>query len=224
MSHFFVNPDSAEGWKTGLARPEHWRQGYSAHSLAYTWHSVDGFPLSVVDAFRESELGTLEFVAGVPEYKVALPGGDTASQTDLFVLGRTSSEETVVIAVEGKAREPFGDSTVAEWRDGGSVGKEDRLKFLRRVLDLRDNEVLESQRYQLLHRAASPLIEAERLNAVHAVMLVHSFGGDNMWFDDFASFAELLGARPRIGSISRATRAPGSLYVGWVSDPHPVVV
>jgi hypothetical protein len=69
MSRFFVSPDSPEGWKEGLAKPTHWKPGHSAQSLAYTWHPADGF------------------------HKVALPGGRTASQTDLVVLARTSAQD-----------------------------------------------------------------------------------------------------------------------------------
>lgn len=223
MSRFFVSSGSPEAWAEGLARPEHWKPGYSAHSLAYTWHPADGFPASVDAAFAASELGALEFVAGMPEYKVALPGGATASQTDLFVLARTGSGEKVAIGVEGKAREPFGDNTVADWRTGGSVGKTERLGFLLRILGLDDSDDLGAQRYQLLHRTASPLIEAARLNALHAVMLVHSFGGDSKWFDEYASFVSLLGASPAVNRISRAPHAQRSLYVGWVTDAHPEV-
>ncbi len=221
MSRFFVNPDSAEGWAGGLARPEHWKPGFSAHSLAHTWHRVDGFPPSVEAAFEQSELGVLEFIAGIPEYKVALPGGDTASQTDLFVLARTRDGHTVAIAVEGKALEPFGDNTVSDWRMGASPGKQERLQYLLRVLGLRDEESARGQRYQLLHRTASALIEGGRLNAQHAAVLVHSFGGANKWFHEFASFAALFEAEAEIDSVRRAGKAPRSPFFGWVSDPHP---
>jgi hypothetical protein len=172
-------------------------------------------------AFAESDLGELEFLAGIPEYKVALPGGNTASQTDLFVLARTQQSEPVVIAVEGKAREPFGDSVVADWRADGSPDRETRLRFLLQVLELADDDALGAYRYQLLHRTASPLIEARRLNASHAVMLVHSFGGHNMWFDEYRQFASAIGADVGIDRIARATRPKDSLFVGWVSDSHP---
>jgi hypothetical protein len=223
VSRFFVSPDSADGWAVGLSRPDHWKPRYSAHSLAHTWHGADGFPPTVAAAFAASDLGGLEFIVGIPEYKVALPGGETASQTDLFVLARTGFGDTVAIAVEGKAREAFGDNTVAEWRTGGSEGKQMRLAYLLAVLGLDDDDVVGAQRYQLLHRTASPLIEAARLNATHAVMLVHSFGGENRHFDEFASFAAILGADPEVGAISRATKTERSLYLGWISAEHPEV-
>jgi hypothetical protein len=225
MSRFFVSPDSAEGWKEGLASPSHWRQGYSAHSLAHAWHPVDGFPPRVATAFAMSELGALEFVAGIPEYKVALPGGNTASQTDLFVLARTSEGEKVAIAVEGKAEEAFGDGTVSEWRRDASEGKKSRLKHLLAVLDLPDDEAIASLRYQLFHRTASALMEAERLQATNAVMLVHSFSPTRRWREEFDAFAATLGARVGPSGVSAAGERFGrTLYLGWVTDDHPELV
>ena len=227
MSRFFVGPDAPESWAKGLAKPGHWRRGFSAHSLAYAWHPADGFPPRVASACEREATGTLtglELVAGIPEYKVALPGGNTASQTDLFVLARSGRGETVAIAVEGKAREPFGDKTVEEWRVGASPGKGQRLAFLLRVLGLSDDESLSGARYQLLHRTASALIEAERLNADHAVMLVHAFGEQpDENFEAFRSFAALLGADAGRCLVARADRAPRSLFLGWVEEPHPDV-
>jgi hypothetical protein len=224
MSRFFVSPDSPEGWQAGLAKKSHWKPRYSAHSLAHAWHPADGFPASVARAFEQSELGPLEFLVGIPEYKVALPGGRAASQTDLFVLARTQNHKTVAIAVEGKAREPFGDNTVADWSRDASRGKKKRLEFLRKVLELNEEVDLGKTRYQLLHRAASPLIEKERLNAHHAVMLVHSFrepDAESLWFDEFANFAGLLGADVRPNAVVPAAKPKRSLFLGWISDPHP---
>jgi len=48
-------------------------------------------------------------------------------------------------------------------------------------------------RYQLLHRIASAVIEAERFDARLAGMIVHSFSTRATWFDEFSSFVRLLG-------------------------------
>jgi hypothetical protein len=224
MSRFFISPDSPESWKAGLAKESHWKARHSAHSLAYSWHLANGWPESVARVLAASDLGPLEFIVGIPEYKVALPGGETASQTDLFVLARTARGETVAMAVEGKAREEFGDKTVADWRLGASVGKQERLRFLKRVLGISDDAALDETRYQLLHRTASPMIEAERLHADHAVMLVHSFHEPHeepKWFAEYARFARLLGADPEPDALVPAPKALTSLYLGWVSDLHP---
>jgi hypothetical protein len=125
----------------------------------------------------------------VPEHEVPLNGGSTASQTDLFVLAH-GPDGLVAIAVEGKAKEPFGDQTVSEWRATQTNGRRDRLAQILELLELDDDERLSPIRYQLLHRTASAVIEARRFGARHAVMLVHSFPDGEDWFEDFAAFAD----------------------------------
>jgi hypothetical protein len=66
----------------------------------------------VASALSAAGLGDLEFLVGLPEHSTPLPGGRTASQTDLFVLARRGTGSLVAIAVEGKALEPFGEHTV----------------------------------------------------------------------------------------------------------------
>ena len=71
-------------------------------------------------------------------------------------------------------------------------------------------------RYQLLHRAASALIEAKRFGAPHAVMLVHSFSPSNLWLDDFAECCKVFKsscAADRLASTTAANRI--ALHLGW---------
>jgi hypothetical protein len=165
-----------EDWKSYLADKEkHWRTGYSAKSLANCWESADGFPPEVALAFHDAAdpvFQNLEPVLAIPEFKVALLGGGRPSQNDIFVLARSPCG-VVCIMVEGKVHESFGP-TLDAWRIGASLGKKHRLKFLVRVLGLQV-QPNGSIRYQLLHRAASALLEAKRFHAVAAVMLFHSF-------------------------------------------------
>lgn len=229
MAKIFVPATDAEAWKQFLAQPEkQWRTGYSARTLAHCWQAADGFPPSVAAAFENSphpELHGMEMLLGLPEHKVALPGGRRASQTDLFVLARGRGGLTT-IAVEGKVREPFGE-LVGEWiapqpsptpgeadREP-SEGRRERLSFLCAKLGLDEGSV-SSLRYQLLHRTVSALLEAERFSASQAVMLVHAFGGNDDSFRDFVAFARLLGAEGARGTVAKArsgTTTP--LYLGW---------
>jgi len=77
---------------------------------------------------------------------------------------------------------------------------------------------IDSIRYQLLHRTASALLEADRFCAKHALMLVHSFSQEHQWFEDYAAFVSLYGqtAQPEsivyVGEISNK-----QLYLGWVT-------
>jgi hypothetical protein len=176
----------------------------------------------VLDRSGYTDLEGLDLLVGIPEYRVALPGGERASQTDLFVLARAAAGTLVAMAVEGKAEESFG-RTIAAWRKDESEGKRERLRFLINVLDLVDDDRLQQARYQLLHGTASAVIEADRLHAGAAVMLVHSFSPSRRWLPDFAYFASLLrvadAKHDRVYGAGERRGRP--LYVGWISDDHP---
>jgi hypothetical protein len=184
-------------------------------TLARSWEAASGFPDEVREMFRSS--GNSQFLAIeplliIPEYQVPLPGGRRASQTDVFVVAR-SSAGLVTIAVEGKVDETFGP-TIAERRTEESEGVSTRITFLLQCLGLTD--VPDSIRYQLLHRAASAIVAAQQYFASHAVMLVHSFSWSDRWFDDFAAFAKLFNRTPRIGELVTLSSCSGiELHVGW---------
>jgi len=75
----------------------------------------------------------------------------------------------------------------------------------------------DSIRYQLLHRAASAVIEAKRFGARHAVMLIHSFSEDDSWFGDFAAFANLFALTAAPNQLLSTTLRNGlPLYLAWV--------
>jgi ammonia channel protein AmtB len=68
-----------------------------------------------------------------------------------------------------------------------------------------------------LHRTASALIEAKKFNAPNALMLVHSFSKDNMWFDDYCKFLALFGVKGVVGSLVLGKNIDDvDLYFGWV--------
>ena len=72
-------------------------------------------------------------------------------------------------------------------------------------------------RYQLLHRTASALIEAERFGAEHAVMLVHSFSQTSEWFHDYAAFVTLLGGKSAENIVTSVGSCAGiQLHLAWV--------
>ncbi len=216
MSIVFVPAESAESWKVFLAQPDRqWKTGFSARSLAYAWQSADSFPAEVAAVLgAPSAFPGIEALLAIPELKVDLPRGARASQTDLWVLARWQ-ETLVSIAVEGKVAEQLGP-TVSEWLAEASSGKGDRLRFLLELLQLRSEAVM-ATRYQLLHRAASAIIQAQRFTASEAVLLVHSFSPEDAWFDDFASFAALLGTAANVDELFRVGDKGGvHFHVAWV--------
>lgn len=214
----FLHPlNGPEEWRQLLAKPDrHWKTGYSAKALAYCWQEAEGFPFEVSQMFLGSGINVfrdIEILLAVPEYKVPLPGGLRASQSDIFLLAKGSGQ-LVSIVVEGKVSERFGD-TIAEWKAQPGNGKEIRLNYLCSLLEL-DIERVDRARYQLLHRTASALIEAKRFNAPNALMLVHSFSRVNEWFEDYQQFLALFGARGGIDSLVFAKNIDGvNLYFGW---------
>lgn len=192
-------------------------------ALADSWERADQWPAAVRSALEKSSaFGPLELILALPEHETPLPGGRRPSQTDLLVLARRPGGGNVAIAVEGKAEESFGDSTVAEWRTDASPGKVKRLAFLLEALGLEESEAVTSVRYQLLHRTAAAVIEARRFGAGQALMLVHSFSATRSWFDDYAQFAAVLGVEAGEGGITDELELGDvRLSLGWVSDSPP---
>jgi hypothetical protein len=184
-------------------------------ATAKAWHRADGFPPDVADMFRKSDVfSDIEPLLVLPEHQVPLPGGSRPSQSDVWVLARTG-KDLVSISVEGKVSEAFGP-TVAEWRKDESDGKSTRLSFLCEQIGLHtpcDGQL----RYQLLHRTASAVIEAQRFAAKHAILLVHSFSGADSGFDDYAYFIEQLGGTASHGELVSIGQVDGiELHAGWV--------
>ena len=212
MGKIYVPTTGVDDWKRLLADPEkHWKKGFSARSLAYCWEETKDLPSGVRKVFDQSEfdeLTGLEVLIAIPEHKVPLPGGSRPSQNDVWVLAR-GAKDLVSIAVEGKVLEEFGPTL--RKRKGGAKRLECLLDLLE--LDAPPDDI----RYQLIHRTASAIIEAHRFNAANAVMLVHSFSQEDMWFDDYNNFVGLFSSTGLPNSItSVGQRAGVSLYFGWV--------
>ena len=214
---FYTPTNGPTAWQALLGDPaKHWKTGRSARTLAYCWESAKGFPPEVSAVLNTSvydELHDLQFVAGFPEHEVSLPGGRRPSQTDVFVLA-TGSDGLVSIAIEGKVDESF-DKTVVDWLGSDpSPGKRKRLAYLCELLGITTEGAL-ALRYQLLHRTASAIIEADRFKAEPAVMLVHSWALNLEGFADYSAFVTALGGSPEVDSVTRVTTV-NDLFVGFI--------
>lgn len=210
-------PSAGPGdWKALLADPEkHWARGYSARTLAHCWEDTQGFPPEV-----ETVLGQTHSLKGIhpllifPEWKVPLPGGSTSSQNDVWILAKCDSD-LVSIAVEGKVEEPF-DKVVGEWKAQASKGKLKRLSYIAKILGLSE-PIPDNIFYQLLHRTASAVIEAERFGTAQAVMLVHSFSTSNRWFEEYKAFVGLFGVIAEVGRLATVCAKDNMpLHLAWV--------
>ncbi|USU03883.1 hypothetical protein NF699_12495 [Sphingomonadaceae bacterium OTU29LAMAA1] len=214
MSRVYVPSSGPDSWRQFLAKPDlHWVTGYSARTVAHAWEAADGFPPEVGQILAEA-FGSTELLLAVPEHKTALPGGRRESQSDVFALGRHAAG-VVACTIEGKVEEPFGP-TVGEWMRDASPGKQERLAYVCDLLGIA--HCPPDVHYQLLHRTASALIEAERFCATDAAMLVHSFSPQRRWFEAYERFTELLmPGCPAAEPVVTTTPAGRRLVLGWAS-------
>ncbi|HWF00848.1 MAG TPA: hypothetical protein VG248_13690 [Caulobacteraceae bacterium] len=212
MTLVYLPSPGPNAWQQFLADPDlQWKDGYSAKTLARSWEAANGLPPEIEAALGPA-IGPSKLLLALPEHKVPLPGGRRASQCDVFALVR-GVPGLVAVAVEGKVDEDFGP-TVAEWRLSDTDGRRERLEFIRGKLGLAA-PVGGELRYQLLHRAVSAVIEAERFSAVAAGMVVHSFSERLAHFDDFARFVRAMG-----GGDSVEPGAPLTIHISGERPLH----
>lgn len=236
MAHFFgmVKLAGPDAWKS-IAGEDKWRATRSAYELAYSWHGARGIPPKIREIFDASghrELQELKLEIGFVEKPVFLDTPIGPSMTDIMGYARNSALEPVILAVEGKATEPFG-LPIHAWLRGDvptpltdapvrpTRGK--RLEFLAGRLGLAVD--IESKlQYQLLHRTVSGVLEATLAGASTAVLLVHSFAQDDQanW-DAYSEFVQALGAGvPAKDAVSGPIALPSvagmKLFALWHSD------
>ena len=76
-------------------------------------------------------------------------------------------------------------------------------------------------RYQLLHRTAAAVFDAQRFAAPHALMLIHSFSEQDAWLDDYTRrslHGWVPAARMRTPRVRIGPRAGATLYLRWIRD------
>ena len=220
MSHFYIPTSGIDDWRRFLADPKkHWRMGFSARTLAYAWESAKGFPPEIQALFANSgnpAFQSIELLLAIPEHKVLMPPyGGHPSQNDLFALAKDQAGDLIALTVEGKVSESFAQK-LAQWNSKKSPGKDKRLAFIQETLGLIGKLPL-TIRYQLLHRTASAIIEARRFNARSAVMMVHSFSQNDLWFEDYQTFMELFGiTAATVGKLYLLAEIQGvKVFSGW---------
>jgi len=211
MVCILVPTRSTADWRALLAAPDRqWRAGYSAMAAAQSWEAAQGLPPEIAALLGDNAQAL--FV--MPEHKVALPGRGRDSQCDIFALVR-SGGDTLAVSVEAKVDEPFGP-TVGEWLTNASEGKRTRLSALCDMLGCA--EPPDHLRYQLFHRTAAAIIEAERMKTDKAAMIVQSFSQCHRWFEDFSAFSSFLGIEARRNqALDHRLPSGRPLILGWAT-------
>ncbi|MBK8139512.1 MAG: hypothetical protein IPK52_27495, partial [Chloroflexi bacterium] len=185
MARIYVPATSPDDWQRFLKDPaKHWRMGYSARTLAHSWHNAIDWPAEVQQLFAdgpELSLRDTKPLLIIPEKITPVAGTGEPPHSDVFVLAKAADGQLVSITVEGKVDEPFGNGnqTVSAWKNEGNVAnRRVRLDHLLDKIQLVESRA-DSVAYQLIQRTASAVIEAETFNARYAVMLVHSFSPEH---------------------------------------------
>jgi len=72
-------------------------------------------------------------------------------------------------------------------------------------------------RYPLLHRTASATIEAQRFKVRSAVLIVHSFSQNDLWFEDLQTFVAMFGVTAAtVGRLHLPIEIQGlKVFSGW---------
>ena len=223
MSQILVPTTGLESWKARLADPvKQWQRGFSAFETAVSWELASrtkrGLPITVAEVLdKEEELRGSEVLFALPEHKVPLRGRGKSSQNDVWVLLRASDGQLISMAVEAKVDEEFGD-TLESW-DTDSPNKQERLRYLHELLKC-ETSLPPVVRYQLVHRTASALIEAGRIGATYAVMMVQSFRENSPSKADYAAFANCFNVIGSVSAITQLTQHTNpKLYLGWATSP-----
>lgn len=223
MNRTYVPGAGLADWRARLADPEkHWKRGASAFEAAVSWEVATATPrglpgeiaaiLDQVDMLRGAAL-----LFAFPEHKVPLPGGSRPSQTDVWALLKGPTG-LISMAVEAKAEESFGE-TIAMWLKEETKGKRERLDYLSETLKA-PARFPDSIRYQLLHRAASAILEARRVGASSAVMMVQSFRALSPSAMDYLAFGEALGVKLAPEKLVRIkAHTDPVLFLGWATSP-----
>ena len=224
MSQLFFGPDG-----TPLSKPEevicflgkrdkHWNKDRSAYQAAYSWFTAGGLPDPIQNILAtDSTFNGATLQKAIFEKKTRLDTYGRDSQTDIVAIIKTSSG-LAVVGVEAKVDETFGPR-VHEWNDY-TPGKLRRLVGLLDRLGVRSGRI-GSLRYQLFHRTAAAVIEAEQNNAPDAAMVVQSFDKGRAGFTDFRDFAEVFGTPiSQPGELSQPKKIGSvTIRLGWTENP-----
>lgn len=159
----------------------HWKDNRSAKELAKCWFRTGTAqaPLELRTLLNRTFDAEIFFEEAVPECTVELDDFEGETRNCDLVVVCQAGLQRIVISVEAKADEPFGESTAGEYYDkkqgsGSNVPK--RIEQLSNALFGRvPDEQIRGLRYQLVHSAAASLIAAQRHHAEIAVLLVHEF-------------------------------------------------
>jgi len=156
----------------------HWVDGRSSKDTALYW--LQGTPKEFTDILKKFnltfELCSPELVTKIDRYQ-----GNSRNH-DLLILAKNSNSERVVISIESKVDESFGNTIGSKLRvieklkqKGTPTNVDKRIEILKRAIFPNVyQDIFESIRYQLLTAIAGTLSEAKKQEAKKAIFIVQN--------------------------------------------------
>jgi len=176
--------NNVEEWeiKAPPAHECHWKDGRSAKELAKYWINSQPSVPKQIDTLLQSNSLTAGFRlhSAVAEKKTSFDdfrGG--VRNHDLLLSGKTTNAN-IVVGIEAKVDEPFGDTIVAQQleivKTKPASNTTKRVNILSQAFWGKEpDEQTKNLRYQLLTSLAGTIAEAKEQNATTAILLVHEF-------------------------------------------------
>ncbi|MFJ7825461.1 DUF6946 family protein [Psychrobacillus sp. NPDC096623] len=159
------------------ARKEfHWKKGRSAFELAHVWFEGEEVKVPIVlqNLLNSSkELHSIKLHTAFAEVETKLDNYGKGRVHDLLIRG-TLNEQPVLISIEAKADETFGE-IIGKCIEQSSETSKLPIRIKLMASALLEERVIYDLRYQLLHGVAGTLIEAQKQGASVAIFIVHQF-------------------------------------------------
>ena len=166
-------------------RDKHWKDGRSAKENARAWIDASlGLQPDIAQILAACRgIGPLRQWRAEPEARIAIDGFPGQPPNIDLLLVAEDDHGPVVIAIEAKADETFGNTLANQYRRAQARASENpRSMAVARIEDLLDRFALDIEqrqvpqlRYQLLTATAAVLAEADRRSSERAVLIVHEF-------------------------------------------------
>lgn len=222
MNRLHIATRGIGSWRERLASPDRqWKRCFSAFETAVSWEHAarkdSGLPAPIEKLFRESGYSEPLLVFAVAEHKVDLASEGADSQSDVWAVVKTSAG-MLSLTVEAKAKEAFGNENLEHWLVAGksedsTINRQKRWEYIRSHLPKSDSFL--AIRYQMLHRCAASVMEANRFGFQHAAFVVQAFETPDKSFQDYALFCQALQVPAIRGGMAKTSMAGISLSVGW---------
>jgi hypothetical protein len=181
----------------------HWKDGRSAKELAKAWLETGKpkMPQELENILQSHPL-TRNFVPEfvIPEYVTSLDNFFGGQRNHDLIISGLSDDKKVLVSVEAKADEPFGELICNVGSKNPNSKIPQRLELLKNsIFGRTTDDVIGNVRYQLLTGVAGALIEAKNRGAGISVFIVHEFISKALDYkkidqnlDDFEYFVRIL--------------------------------